>query len=201
MTVATLTEFMLKVRQLLSIRLHGRNHMAANHSYSTGPEILEMPSQKMAAVYAKGTPEQVFPRVLPDLYGSVYSLNVELEKQGLSTFTVGRLRARYPDAHLVPTTEWTNVIGLPIPENTLSLPQKVGGNEIKIEVWEYGTVGQILVSGREDSEITAIERLHRYIRENNYKIIGVHEEEHLAQPNDDRLGVLVRYRISKKKHK
>lgn len=175
--------------------------MAAYHPYGTEPEILEMPSQKMAAVYAKGTPEQVFPKVLPDLYGSLHSLNVELEKQGLSTFTIGRLRARYPDAHLVPITEWTNVIGLPIPDTTTSLPQKVGGNEIKIEIWEYGTVGQILVSGREGGEITAIERLHRYIHENNYEIIGVHEEEHIAQPNDDRSGVLVRYRISKKKHK
>ena len=41
--------------------------MAADYPYDIEPEILEMPSQKMAAVYAKGAPEQVFPRVLPDL--------------------------------------------------------------------------------------------------------------------------------------
>ena len=175
--------------------------MAANHPYGTEPEILEMPSQKIAAVYAKGNPEQVFPRILPDLYGSVHSLNVELKKQGLSTFTVGRLRARYPDAHLVPMTEWTNVIGLPIPDATTSIPQKVGGNEIKIEIWEYGTVGQILISDGEGGEISAIERLHRYIRDNDYEIIGVHEEEHLTRQNDDRTDILIRYRIAKKKHK
>jgi hypothetical protein len=172
--------------------------MAAYYPYGTEPEILEMPSQKMAAVYAKGTPEHVFPRVLPDLYSSVYALNVELKKQGLSTFTIGGLRARYPDAHLVPITEWTNVIGLPVPESTLSLPQKVGGNEIKIEIWEYGTVGQILLNELHDGEITAIERLHRYISENEYEIIGVHEEEHLTRPHDEIPAVVIRYRITKK---
>lgn len=172
--------------------------MAAHHTYSTEPEILEMPSQKMATVYAKGTPEQVFPRVLPDLYGSVYALNIELEKQGLSTFKVAGLRARYPDAHLVPITEWTNVIGLPIPESTVSIPQKVGGHEIRIEIWEYGTVGQILLNSLHDVETKAIERLHRYINDNDYKIIGVHEEEHLTQPQDETPCVLIRYRIMKK---
>ena len=97
--------------------------------------------------------------------------------------------------------EWTNVVGLPIPDTTTSLPQKVGGSEIKIEVWEYGTVGQILISDREGEEISAIERLHRYINDNDYEIIGVHEEEHLTRQNDDRAGVLIRYRISKKKRK
>ena len=174
--------------------------MAAHHPCSTEPEILEMPPQKMATVYVKGAPEQVFPRVLPDLYGSIHALNIELKKQGLSTLTVGGLRARYPDAHLVPITEWTNVIGLPVPESTLSLPQKVGGSQINIEIWEYGTVGQILLNGPDNGEISAIERLHRYIRDNDYEIIGVHEEEHLTQPHDEIPSVLVRYRVMKRQH-
>ena len=174
--------------------------MAADCPYGIEPEILEMPSQKMAAVYARGTPEQVFPRVLPDLYSSVYALKIELEKQGLSTFTIGGLRARYPDAHLVPITEWTNVIGLPIPNSTVSMPSKVGGNEIIIETWEYGTVGQILLNSLHDRDINAIERLHRYISDNNYEIIGVHEEEHLTQPQDEKPYLLIRYRIMKKQH-
>ena len=174
--------------------------MAPRYTYGAEPEILEMPPQKMAAVYARGTPEQVFPSVLPDLYSSVNALNIELEKQGLSTFMVGGLRARYPDAHLVPITEWTNVIGLPIPDSTASMPQKVGGNDIEIEIWEYGTVGQILLNSFYDREIKAIERLHHYINDNGYEIIGVHEEEHLTQPLDENPRVLIRYRIMKKQH-
>lgn len=172
--------------------------MAAYHPNNTEPEILEMPPQNMATVYASGSPEQVFPRVLPDLYASVYALNIELEQQGLSRFAIGGLRARYPDAHLVPITEWTNVIGLPIPESTTSMPQRVGGTEIKIEIWEYGTVAQILCTGQNDREITAIGRLHQYISDNDYRIVGVHEEEHLTQPEDETSSVLVRYRIMKR---
>jgi hypothetical protein len=60
--------------------------MAADKPNTTGPQILEMPAQKMAAVYARGAPEEVFPRVLPDLYGSVRSINFELERKGSPTF-------------------------------------------------------------------------------------------------------------------
>jgi hypothetical protein len=191
---------MLQRYRLLGIGLGEGKNMAAHYTYDTEPEILEMPSQKMAAVYARGTPEQVLPRVLPDLYSSIYALKIELEKQGLSTFTVGGLRARYPDAHLVPVTEWTNVIGLPVPESTVSMPQKIGGNEIIIETWEYGTVGQILLNNLYHLEMKAIERLHLYIIDKGYEIIGVHEEEHLNQPQEENPCVLIRYRIMEKQH-
>jgi effector-binding domain-containing protein len=163
-----------------------------------GPEILEMPAQKMAAVYARGEPQQVFARVLPDLYSSVYFLNVEHQKRGIPSYEIGSLRVRYPDAHLVPISEWTHVIGLPIPEATSSLPQKVGGNEIKIETWEYGTVAQILYSGSSEGEIKAVEILHQYIIDSGYTIIGVHEEEYLTNPDGGSMNIYIRYRITKK---
>jgi len=43
--------------------------------------------------------------------------------------------------------EWTHIIGLPIPEDTTSLPQKAPEIEVKIETWEYGSVAQILLLG------------------------------------------------------
>ena len=172
--------------------------MAARKSSRTEPEILEMPALKMAAVYAKGTPEQVFPQVLPDLYGSVYTLKFDLKKSGLPTFKISGLRARYPDAHLVPASEWTHVIGLPIPEDTTSLPQKIGGAEVKIETWEYGTVAQILHLGKYDHEEASVERLHRFIYNNGYELAGVHEEEYLTRPDSKVPKTVIRYRIKKK---
>jgi len=38
-------------------------------------------------------------------------------------FKVGKLRARWPDAHLVPDDQWTGIWGLPVPEDTASLPK------------------------------------------------------------------------------
>jgi len=107
--------------------------MTPGKSSKTEPQILEMPSQKMAVVRGKGAPDKVFPELMPALYGSVYTLKFDFKKKGLPTFKVSGLRARYPDAHLVPKNEWTHIIGLPVPEDTASLPQKVAGTEVKIE--------------------------------------------------------------------
>jgi len=162
------------------------------------PQILEMPPQKMAVVYGKGTPDKVFSELMPALYGSVYTLKFDLKKKGLPTFKVSGLRARYPDAHLLPMEQWTHIIGLPIPEDTTSLPQKVPGVEVKLETWKYGTVAQILHLGAYDQEGPTVERLHKFIKDNGYEIAGVHEEEYLTTPDAKVPKTIIRYEVRKK---
>ena len=164
----------------------------------TDPQILEMPAQKMAVVTGKGTPDKVFSETMPALYGSVYTLKFDLKKRGLPTFKVSGLRTRYPDAHLVPKEEWTHIIGLPIPADTTSLPQKVPGIAVEVENWEYGTIAQILHLGAYDKEAPNIERLQKFIEENGYDIAGVHEEEYLTSPDAKVPKTLIRYEIKKK---
>ena len=162
------------------------------------PQILEMPSQKMAVVYMKGDPNKVMPQFLPALYGSVYKLKFELKKKGIE-FKVDKLRARWPNAHLAPKDEWIGICGLPIPEETTSLPQKTQITEVKIEQWGYGTVAQILHIGPYSEEIATVERLHGFIAGNGYKIAGVHEEEYLTKPEAKTRKTIIRYPIIKKK--
>ena len=164
----------------------------------TEPQILEMATQKMAVVYGKGAPDKVFPDLMPVLFGSVYTLKFELKKKGLPSFKVSGLRTRYPDAHLVPVDEWTHVIGLPVPDETFSLPQKVGGAEVRIENWQYGTVAQILHLGAYNQEEASVERLYRFIEDNGYEITGVHEEEYLTRPDARVIKTLIRYTVKKK---
>ena len=172
--------------------------MTPRKSSKTEPQILEMPPQKMAVVYGKGAPDKVFPELMPALYGSVYTLKFDFKKKGLPTFKVSGLRSRYPDAHLVPIDEWTHIIGLPIPEDTTSLPQKVAGTEVKIETWEYGTVAQILHLGAYDEEGSTVERLHKFIEDSGYEIAGVHEEEYLTTPDAKVVKTVIRYPVRKK---
>ena len=172
--------------------------MTPRKSSKTEPQILEMPPQKMAVVRAKGAPDKVFPEFMPALYGSVYTLKFDLKKKGLPTFKVSGLRARYPDAHLMPMDEWTHIIGLPIPEDTTSLPQKVAGIEVKIETWEYGTVTQILHLGAYDQEQPTVERLHRFIEDSGHEIAGVHEEEYLTTPDAKVVKTIIRYTVRKR---
>jgi hypothetical protein len=167
-------------------------------SSKTDPKILEMPAQKMAVVHAKGAPDKVFSDSLPALFGSVYTLKFDLKKKGLPTFKVSGLRARYPDAHLVPKEEWTIIAGLPVPESTTSIPQKVSNIEVKIEQWQYGTVAQILHLGPYDQEHATVERLHQFIAENGYEIAGVHEEEYLTSPDAKVIKTIIRYPIKKR---
>jgi len=172
--------------------------MVPKKSISTKePQILEMPSQKMAVVYMKGDPNKVMPQFPPALYGSVYKLKFELKKKGIE-FKVDKLRARWPNAHLVPKDEWLGICGLPIPEDTTSLPQKVPGIQVKIEQWAYGTVAQILHIGPYGEEGATVERLHKFIAENGYQLAGVHEEEYLTKPEAKVQKTIIRYPIRKK---
>ena len=161
------------------------------------PQIIEMPSQKMAVVRGKGAPDKVIPEIMPALFGSIYTLKFDLKKKGLPTFKVSAPRSRYPDALDVPQEQWAIVIGIPIPEDTTSLPQKALGVKVKIETWEYGTVAQILHLGPYDQEQPSIERLHKFIEENGYRIAGVHEEEYLTRPDAKVIKTIIRYPVKK----
>jgi len=164
---------------------------------ATEPEILEMKPQKMAVVYTKGAPSKVAEKALPNLYSSVYRLKFELKKKGV-TFKVGKLRARWPDAHLLPEDQWTGIWGLPVPEDTTSLTSKVPEIEIKLETWNYGTMAQILHVGPYGEEEPTVKRLHEFIFKNGYEIAGVHEEEYLTTPKAEVQKTLIRYPIKKK---
>ena len=163
----------------------------------TDPQILEMPAQKMAVVRSQGTPDEVYPKVMPALYGSVYTLKFDLKKKGLPTFKVTGLRARYPDAHLKPKEEWTHILGLPVPEDTTSLPQKLPDIEVRVEDWQYGTVAQILHLGPYDQEEATVGRLHRFIEGNGYEMVGMHEEEYLTRPDAKVIKTIIRYPVNK----
>ena len=161
------------------------------------PQILEMPSQKMAVVYTRGDPNKVTAEAMPALYGSVYTLKFELKKKGID-FKVSGLRARWPDSYLVPKNEWIGIYGLPVPEETTSLFQKVPDREVELENWDYGTVAQILHIGSYTEEQPTIERLIKFIGDNGYEIDGVHEEEYLTSPKAKVQKTIIRYPIKKK---
>jgi len=171
--------------------------MSPRKSSKLEPNILEMPPQKMAVVRGKGSPGKVFHELMPALYGSVFTLKFDLKKKGLPTFKVSGLRARYPNAHLVPMEEWTHIMALPIPENTTFLPQKVPGIEVKIETWQYGTVAQVLHLGPYDQEGPTVEHLLSFIADSGYDIAGDHEEEYLTKPDAKVVKTIIRYVVKK----
>lgn len=153
--------------------------------------------QKMAIVEGKGAPDKVFAKIFPALFGSVYTLKFDLKKRGLETFKVECPRARYPDGLSVPKEEWTIIAGIPVPENTTSLPQKEPNIQVKLETWEYGIVAQILHIGAYDQETETVKRLQDFITENGYEITDPHEEEYQSKPDAKVIKTVIRYQVKK----
>lgn len=171
--------------------------LAKKGKTATEPEILTKKPQKMVVVYTKGDPNKEASKAMPALYGSVYKLRFELKRKGI-TFKVEKLRARWPDAHILPKDQWTGIWGLPVPEDTTNLPQKSPGIEVKLEIWNYGTVAQILHLGSYAEEGPTVKRLHEFISNTGYEIAGVHEEEYLTTPKAKVQKTLIRYPVKKK---
>ena len=161
------------------------------------PEIVEMPSQKMAVVYTRGEPSEALSRIMPALFGAVYSLKFDLRKQGRD-FKVGVLRVRWPDIFLLPREQWVGICGLPVPEDTTELEQKVRSVPVSVETWEYGTVAQILHVGPYSTEEASIKVLQDFITENGYAITGAHEEEYLTTPKAKVQKTIIRYPVRKR---
>lgn len=162
------------------------------------PEIVEMPSRKMAVVVSKGDPNVVGEKVFPAMYGSLFTLKFDRKKAGLEPFKVTGLRARWPDAHLVPKEQWTAHWAIPVPDDVTELPQKQPETTVTLETWDYGTVAQILHIGPYSAEGPTIEKLHEFIADQGYEIAGDHEEEYLTSPKAKVIKTVIRYQVRKK---
>jgi hypothetical protein len=172
--------------------------MPAKKLPSTEPQIVPMPAQKMAVVYGQGAPQEVFPKLMPALYGSVFTLKMTLKKAGKETFTVTGLRGRYPDAGQVDKKDWQMILALPVPNDTTELPQKEPDVEVKLETWKYGAVAQVLYLGQYSEETETIKKLIKFAEDSGYEITGYHEEEYLTRPDAKVPKTIIRYEVKKK---
>ncbi len=163
----------------------------------TDPEILEMPRQRMAVVHTTGDPNDLGETVFKALYGAVYALKFARKKEG-ADFKVSPPRARWfggPDWRSLGRDEWKAIWGLPIPDDVDEVTGKVPEPQVVVETWEYGTVAQILHLGTYAEELPTIERLHAFIADEGYEIVGPHEEEYLSRPGSKEQKTLIRYQV------
>ena len=159
------------------------------------PKVLEMPAQKMAVVEGRGTPVKLFGELAPALYRTVYALEAELKKGG-GKFKAGALRARYPEISQDPN-DWRIVIGTPVPDDVTSLPQVVPEVGVRLEVWNYGTVAQIMHRGPYDAVEAAMTRLQDFVARSGYLISGPYEEEYLSGPEAKVPRTIVRFEVTR----
>lgn len=167
---------------------------------NTDPEIVELPARTMAVVHTAGDPNELGETVFKALYGAAYTLKFDLKKQGIE-FKMEPPRARWfagADWKEVPREQWEAAWGLPVPDGTTDVPQKVPEHPVVVETWAYGTVAQILHLGPYADEEPTIDRLHGFIAEQGYEICGPHEEEYRSMPGAKVQKTVIRYQVRPK---
>jgi hypothetical protein len=102
---------------------------------------------------------------------------------------------------------WVGRYALPVPDTVPSLPviDAEHGLRVNLVDWEYGQVAEILHIGPYAKEMPTIEKLHRFIKERGYGIIGYHEEEYVKGPgmffrgDPEKYYTIIRYQVAKEK--
>jgi len=169
----------------------------AKYQYLKDPQITQKPNQKMLVVETKGDPNIVGAKAFALLF-KVYFKTVKGGKMQIP-------RARWPQDLGTSLDEWVGLYALPVPETTEKLPdiKPEKGLKLYLAEWEYGTVAEILHIGPYNKETPTIDRLKKFIHNNGYYIVGLHEEEYLKGPgmfgpgDSKKYQTIIRYQVKK----
>ncbi|MFH1214504.1 MAG: GyrI-like domain-containing protein [Candidatus Neomarinimicrobiota bacterium] len=163
------------------------------------PQISVKPDQNMLVIESKGDPNVAGMVAMKDMFKRFYAL-----KKHHKNIRPAAPRARWFGQFDQSKSEWTGLWALPLPEDVKTLTElKEIPAGLKIEVWRYGAVAEILHVGPYSTEPPTIQKLMDYITANGYTIIGPHEEEYLQGPgmfgkgNPDKYKTIIRYQVAK----
>jgi hypothetical protein len=152
---------------------------------ATEPRITTLAPVTMAVVRTTGAPAAVAQLAISALYAAASAAGGAR----------GALRARWPDAHLVPQERWTGVWALPIADGVQSLPQIVPGMHVEVETWDYGQVAEIVHVGPYAAEDVGVARLREHVQARGYELSGPHEEEYLTPPGAAEQRTVIRFPV------
>lgn len=162
---------------------------------SEGPRIVSHPNQRMLVVTRRGDPAIVAKAAFQDLYQAFYANAGKAEK-----LADRNPRARWPvNLDESDRTAWVGRYALPVSDEFIALKSE----NVRIEVWDYGMVAEILHKGPYSNEAADINALKTFIAANGFSITGDHEEEYLRGPgalfkgNPSKYRTIIRYRVDR----
>jgi len=164
------------------------------------PVITKIADRKVVTVTSLGDPNKVMEPYMKALYGAVYFAKMKVYKPKGVKMELGKLSAFWPDAHLKPKNEWTGIWGVPVPDYVTAkdIIQKDPKIKANVEVWKGGECAEILHLGPYSEEGPTIQKLHDFVKESGYKLVGPHEEEYLTRPDAKVMKTVIRYLVKKK---
>jgi hypothetical protein len=165
------------------------------------PAITTKPDQKMLVVRVQGDPNQVG----GEAFGLLFKLYFGIKGVAKGPKQPAP-RARWPVSLDVAPSEWVGHYAMPVPDHVTEVPEHEAGTgpEVELATWKYGEVAEILHVGPYSEEEPTIERLHAFIEDSGYEIVGDHEEEYLRGPGMPLIRVrpedyytIIRYQVGK----
>jgi hypothetical protein len=162
------------------------------------PRITKLADVNMLVVTAKGDPNEVANKAFSLLFKTYFKI------PGISKSMQVAPRARW-EGDMNVKSSWTGYYAMPVPAETKALPEVTSESGLTVELasWQYGDVAEILHVGPYNEETPTIERLHQFIKQQNYEIIGLHEEEYVKGPSmflrgdPAKYATIIRYRVKK----
>ncbi len=164
------------------------------------PAISEKDDQNMIVVESSGDPSKTAGPAFGLLIKTYY------QQKGIEkSMRMPAPRARWESDINSDRKEWYAYYAMPVPDQIQTLENVKNPKNLKIylQKWEYGTVAEILHKGPYETEKATVDQLHNYIKNQGYKIIGLHEEEYIKGPglfgkgNPEKYLTIIRYRVVK----
>ena len=194
-----------------------------NHLYqpsAKNPVILDVPAMTFLMLDGEGDPNTspVYQAVVEALYGVSYTLKFQSKKQGRDYVVMpleglwwgtpmGQHRFTEEDKAKF---KWTMMIAQPdfITEAMVGVAIQEARHKkglenldkLRFEIFEEGTVVQILYFGPYNDEGPTIERLHQFAADQGYQLRGKHHEIYLNDPRrtaPEKLKTVLRHPIEK----
>ena len=164
------------------------------------PELMRLPKRRVLTVTTVGSPNKVAQRCVNALFGTAYGTRFKVFAPLKKKMAIGRLACRWMNALKAPPSKWEARWGLEVsgPVTGRDLRQADPKTRIRMADWDYGLVAQILHKGPYADEWPSIEKLHAFVQEKGYRIVGPHEEEYLTRPDVKVPKTIIRYRVKKR---
>lgn len=162
------------------------------------PQITKLPKRTVLTVTTIGNPNKVTKGAMQALYGTAYGTKFKVYKPKRKVMTMSLPSAFWPDAMKKPKLKWTAQWMLDVPSfvRQKDLRQKDPAMPVKVKTLPAATVAEILHIGPYSAEGPTIKKLHAFIKEQNLKIAGVHEEVYLSRPGP-KAKTIIRYAVEK----
>jgi len=186
------------------------------------PSIVEVPELAFLMIDGRGDPNksEAYQDALGALYGIAYSLKFALKKSAPERdFKVAPLEglwwadAEEPSMDALQADRdswnWTMMIAVPDAVTAAEVAAAAeaaarrrplpGAGSIRLERFEEGLAAQIMHVGPYSAEAPTIERLHAFVEEQGYALLGRHHEIYLGDPRrtaPERLKTIIRHPVS-----